>query len=347
MAKKKKAFITGITGQDGAHLSKHLLDKGIQVFGGFRRGSYHKTWRLDELNLTKNLTLVEAQLSEPMNLLNILTDIKPDYIFHLAGVSYISDSFKYPVSAIEANTIGTINLLEAAKSVCRDAKIFFASSSEIFGNCSNKTILDENSHADPMNPYGASKLAATQIIKIYRTRYNMACYSGILFNHEGPFRSRQFVTRKITFNLARLKQFGGMPIELGNLNATRDWGLADNYTLGMLMLLNSDKSEDMVFATGKLNSVREFLKLASETVGFYPEFDGEGISEVCYDRKTGNKIAVVSEKYYRPYDSEGLTGNPKKIESLLSFKQRNELQKIVIKMVEADLKRVGEGRVDV
>ena len=258
MAKKKKAFITGITGQDGAHLSKHLINDGVQVFGSFRRGSYHKTWRLDELNITKDINLVEAQLNEPMNLVNILSEIDPDYIFHLAGISYISDSYTYPVSTIDANTIGTVNLLEAAKKCCRGAKIFFASSSEIFGNQSQKTILDENSPASPVNPYGISKLAATQLVKIYRENFDMACYSGILFNHEGPFRSRQFVTRKITFNLARMRHAGGFPIELGNLNATRDWGSADNYALGMLKLLKSEEPEDIVFATGSLTQLGNF-----------------------------------------------------------------------------------------
>lgn len=347
MDKAKKAFISGITGQDGAHLSKHLLDAGIQVFGSFRRDSYHKTWRLDELGITEDITFVDAQLNEPMNLANILTEIKPNLIFHLAGISYVSDSFIYPTSAIEANTIGTLNLLEAARISCKDAKIFFASSSEIFGTNPAGSILNENSIANPINPYGVSKLAATQLVKIYRNNHKMNCYSGILFNHEGPFRSRQFVTRKITFNLARLKVTGGMSVELGNLDASRDWGLAENYTLAMLNLLNSENVKDMVFATGKLNSVREFLSLASEAVGFEPVFDGEGINEVCFDRKTGSKIAVVSKKYYRPHDTKNLRGDPANVQKLLSSEEKNVLPFIVTEMIKADLKRVKEGRTDV
>ena len=192
MARKTRAFITGITGQDGTHLSKHLLEKGIEVFGGFRRGSHHKTWRLDEAKVTHKIKIVEAQLGEPLNLVKILSDIKPDIVFHLAGVSFISDSFKYPASAVEFNTIGSINILEACRISCPEARVFFASSSEIFGGISSEKILSESSFPDPQNPYGVSKLAANQIVKIYRESYKMQCCSGILFNHEGPYRSRQF-----------------------------------------------------------------------------------------------------------------------------------------------------------
>ena len=347
MTKNKKAIITGITGQDGAHLANHLILQGVEVFGTFRRGSHHKTWRLDELGITERLTLIESQLNEPLNIVKIFNEVKPDFVFHLAGVSFISDSFRYPVSAFELNTIGTANILEACKIACKDAKIFFASSSEIFaGNCDGLPI-DEYSQTDPVNPYGVSKLAANHLVKIYRDCYNMKCCNGILFNHEGPFRSRQFVTRKITFNLARLKQFGGESIKIGNLDSKRDWGLAELYTLGMYKLLEKEIIEDMVFATGRLSSVREFLYKAAECVGFSPCFEGEGLNETCYDRISGIEIAKVSEKYFRKHDTTGLIGNSERLESAIGFKQEVSIEKMVEQMIKADLKRVEEGRVDV
>ena len=347
MVRDKKAIVTGITGQDGAHLSNQLLQEGVQVFGTFRRGSHHKTWRLDELGITDKLTLIEAQLSEPINLVNILNEIQPDFVFHLAGASFISDSFRYPVSAFELNTIGTANLLEACKVACKGAKIFFASSSEIFGGSKQNLPLNEESLSLPLNPYGVSKLAANQLVKIYRDCYDMNCCSGILFNHEGPFRSRQFVTRKISFNLARLKLLGGESIKIGNLESKRDWGFAKHYTFGMHQLLARDIIEDMVFATGKLTSVRKFLYMAAECAGFSPLFEGEGLNEICYDRITGKEIAKVSDKYFRKYDTTGLIGDSSKLESALGWKQEASIDLMVKEMIEADLKRVSEGRVDV
>ena len=347
MVRDKKAIITGITGQDGAHLSNQLLQEGVQVFGTFRRGSHHKTWRLDELGITDKLTLIEAQLSEPINLVTILNEIQPDFVFHLAGASFISDSFRYPVSAFELNTIGTANLLEACKVACKGAKIFFASSSEIFGGSKQNLPLNEESLSLPLNPYGVSKLAANQLVKIYRDCYDMNCCSGILFNHEGPFRSRQFVTRKISFNLARLKLLGGESIKIGNLESKRDWGFAKHYTSGMHQLLERDIIEDMVFATGKLTSVRKFLYTAAECAGFSPLFEGEGLNEICYDRITGKEIAKVSDKYFRKYDTTGLIGDSSKLESALGWKQEASIDLMAEEMVEADLKRVSEGRIDV
>lgn len=347
MGNEIKAFITGITGQDGAHLSEILLSKGVRVFGSFRRGSHHKTWRLDELNITQKITLIEAQSNDPIHLIKMLDEIKPNMIFHLSGISFISDSFRYPASALEQNTIGTINLLEASKISCPEAKLFFASSSEIFGSVDNGKLLSQDSEKTPKNPYGVSKLAANQMVKIYRDCFDIQCCSGILFNHEGPFRSRQFVTRKISFNLARLRLLGGAPLELGNFDSSRDWGSAQDYTLGMLKLLELDNLEDVIFASGKLSTVRTFLTLAANECGFNPIFEGDGIKEICVDKNSGKLLARVSEKYFRKFDTCGIAGDSSRLKQITGWTNKKNIENIAREMVQADLERIKKGRVDV
>ncbi len=339
----KVAFVTGVTGQDGAHIASRLLDDGWKVYGGFRRGSSKKTWRMDFLGITKRVQLVEYQLSEPQNLIEILKDIQPTEIYNLAGESFVADSFKYPGVTLEANTRGVLNMLEAMRIVSPDARLFCASSSEVFGHTNNSVPLDENSECRPSNPYGISKLAAQHFVRLYRERYGLYTCSGVLFNHESPLRGREYVTRKITFNIARMKVEGGPPIELGDLSAVRDWGAAADYVTAMRAMLALGKPQDLVVATGRLTTVRDFLKIAALAAGFEPSFIGEGTDERCIDKKTGMPLAVVSKKYFRAHDTRITVGNPTRIKSLTGWAGSRPLEKIVEEMVSVDIDRWKEG----
>lgn len=340
---KKIALITGVTGQDGAHLAAHLIRDGWRVYGGFRRGSSSKTWRLEALDIANKVELVEFQLSELQNIVETFQAIQPEHVYNLAGESFVADSFKYPGVTLEVNTHGTLNILDAARLVLPDAKYFFASSSEVFGRNDARGKCNEMTACRPSNPYGISKLAAQNLVSLYRDSYSLFSCSGILFNHEGPLRGRQFVTRKISFNLARLKVKGGPPIELGNMNAARDWGAADDYVEAMRAMLSMPNAEDMVIATGALTTVREFLHRAATSAGFDPVFQGEGISEVCIDKKSGMRLAEVSERYFRPYDTMAMYGDPSLIELKTGWQRSLSLEQMITGMVHADIKRWKQG----
>jgi GDPmannose 4,6-dehydratase len=344
---KRKVFITGITGQDGAHLADLLLKKNYTVYGGFRRGSSNKLWRLDFLGITNKIKLIEFQLNEPQHIIEILKDINADEIYHLAGESFVADSFKYPGFTMESNTQGTINILEAVRIVSPNTKVFFASSSEIYGKNVNSTGVDETSVHFPSNPYGISKLAADYFVKLYREKYGLFTCSGILFNHEGPLRARQFVTRKITFNMARLKLLGGECFELGNFNSARDWGAAVDYVDAMRLMLTLDTPSDFVISSGKLTTVRSLLEMVATSVGFKPIFEGKDENEICLDQTTGFLLAKVSNKYYRPYDTEPMIGNSSQIKKHTGWNAKQTTLQMMELMVEADLYRRKKGIIDV
>lgn len=339
----KAAFVTGVTGQDGAHLASRLLDDGWEVYGGFRRGSSNKTWRMDFLGITKRVNLVEFQLNEPQNLIEILQQIQPAEIYNLAGESFVADSFKYPGVTLEANTHGVLNMLEAVRLVAPESRLFCASSSEVFGRGNDSRPVNEYTECRPSNPYGISKLAAQYFARLYRERYGLFTCSGILFNHEGPLRGREYVTRKITFNIARLKVQGGPPIELGDLNSARDWGAADDYVMAMRAMLSMDQAQDLVIATGRLTSVRDFLRIAASAAGYDPVFEGSGIDETCIDRKSGIMLAHVSKKYFRVHDTPPMVGDPSCIESLTGWRRSRSLEKLIEEMVDADMDRWRRG----
>lgn len=341
--KNKTALILGVTGQDGAHLAAHLIRQGYTVFGGFRRGSSTKIWRLEYLDILKYVKLVNINIDEPYHLIETFQEIKPDFIFHVAGESFVADSFTHPLTTLETNTIGTLNILEAVRLSAKDTRIFFASSSEVYGDAKDGVLLDEKSEFLPSNPYAISKMTAQHLVRMYRERYSIFATTGILFNHEGPLRTGSFVTRKITYNLARLALKGGEAIELGSLDAARDWGSAEDYTYAMTLTLDANKSDDFVFATGKLTSVRKFLETAAKCVGFNPIFEGEGSSEICLDKKTGLKIAIVSERYFRPFDTTGRIGNPKKLKLETGWVGSRSIENIISEMIDADTNRWENG----
>ncbi|MFD2207951.1 GDP-mannose 4,6-dehydratase [Kiloniella antarctica] len=343
----KTALVLGISGQDGSLLATSLLKEGWRVVGGTRRGIVNKYWRLDELGIFDQVELVNINLQEPHMVLDIVRELQPNHIYHLAGESFVEDSFHLPRVTMEANYFGTLNLLEAIRTSSSETRLFFASSSEVFGSTVSKEALDEKTPFRPINPYGISKLAAQQLVEIYRERYGLYALSGIMFNHEGPMRARNFVTRKISFNLARLKMEGGTPMQLGNFDAARDWGLASDYTMVMPEVLELKEAQDFVFATGKLSTVREFLSLAAEAVGFVPVFEGKGLFSVCLDRSSGLKLAEVSEKYFRNFDTPPHKGSPARLLKMTKFSGSHDVSVIATQMIEADLHRRKIGHVDV
>jgi GDPmannose 4,6-dehydratase len=347
VANKKRVLITGITGQDGAYLANHLLRDGYKVYGGFRRGSSNKTWRLDHLGITSKVQLVECQINELQNLIEIFKDAQPDEVYHLAGESFVADSFKHPGVTLEANVHGVLNILETIRLIKPDTRLFCASSSEVFGQNKNSEALNEASVTRPKNPYGISKLAALHLVRLYREQHGLPVCSGILFNHESPLRSRSFVPRKITYNLARLKKEGGLPVDLGDLNASRDWGAAEDYTAAMRLMLGLENLEDLVIASGRLTTVRDFFGLAAKVCGFDPVFEGSGVEEFCVDKKSGLKLAQVSKKYFRPHDTHIGKGDPTRVKTLTGWEGTRNLETLVEEMARADIDRWNKGMTNV
>lgn len=347
MTKNKSALILGVTGQDGAHLAAELLAQGFTVYGGFRRGHNSKLWRLNELAILERIKLVNINLHEPHQVMEAIKTLNPTHIYHLAGESFVADSFQQPRSIIETNSLGTLNVLEAIRISAPEARLFFASTAEIFGAVAAGQILDETSTIAPLNPYGISKLTAQLLTSMYRTRHNIWAASGIMFNHEGPLRARNFVTRKITYNLARLRLDGGEPMKLGALASTRDWGAAADYARAIPMSVNLDTPQDFIFATGAATSVQQFLHLAAEAAGFAPVFEGEGVAMTCRDKTSGNMLATVSDQYFRPFDTPPLIGNPARLKHATGFTGSRSIATIAEEMVKADLARRKNGMIHV
>lgn len=347
MTPDRTALVLGISGQDGAHAAAHLLARGWTVHGGFRRGSAAKTWRTDHLGITKSLILHNVNIDEPFNLIEVLRLIKPRIVLHLAGESFVADSFAHPTTTFTANTTGTLNVLEAVRITVPGSRVFFASSSEVFQAATANELLDESSPMLPSNPYGISKLAAQHLVRMYRENYGLHASTGILFNHEGPLRARSFVTRKISYNLARLAHAGGDPVELGGFSAERDWGAADDYTRVMLDILDQPTPGDFVIATGQLTSVRRFLELAAIAAGFRPRFEGVGADERCVDAPTGRVLARVSPHYFRPFDSSARRGDSSKLKRTTGWSGSRPVESLAEEMVSADLQRWKTGNTNV
>ena len=336
MASKPTAFIAGISGQDGAHLADLLLKSGYKVYGGFRNGA-NKMWRVDYLGITDKIDFVEFHLENYQHIIDLFKKIQPDEIYNLAGESFVSDSFHHPNHTIEINTQGTVNILEAAKLTSPNSKIFIASSSEIFGQNIKGNFVNEKSAKNPVNPYAISKLSADYFVKLYREQYGLFVCSGILFNHEGPLRGQNFVTKKITHNIARIKLGDQEGFELGNFSSARDWGAAVDYVKAMHLMLQSDQPNDYIIATGKLTEVRQVIEMAANFVGFDPVFDGDGDKEICIDKKSGNILASISSDYYRLFDTVPIIGDATLIKEALGWSPEQTVEQMIHGMVEADL----------
>tara|TARA_B100001109_G_C18852377_1_gene469943 strand:- start:53 stop:1084 length:1032 start_codon:yes stop_codon:yes gene_type:complete len=327
----KKAFITGITGQDGYYLAKLLLLEGYIVHGAIRRSSNINTVRIDPLISeyadSENFNLHYSDLLDSASLSNIINTVRPDEIYNLGAQSHVAVSFQNPVFTSQVGTLGSISILEAIRTLDYDVKFYQASSSEMFGG-EGEVTLSEKSSFDPKSPYAASKVFAHNITKIYRESYNMFCVNGILFNHESPLRGETFVTRKITKAVGRISQGIQSQLTLGNLEASRDWGFAGDYVEAMYLMMQHSSPEDWVIATGETHTVKEFLKIAFEIV------------ELDY-----KDFVKTSEKYYRPNEVDYLLGDPSKAKKELNWNPKVSFEELVKMMVESDIENAKQEKV--
>ena len=318
----KKAFITGITGQDGFYLSELLLSKNYEVHGIIRRSSSFNTQRIESLisKNSENFKLYYSDLLDSSSLNNLIRNIEPDEIYNLAAQSHVAVSFKNPMYTITSGNQGTISLLEAIRNSEKNIKFYQASSSEMFGGGVEES-LDENSPFDPKSPYAASKVFSHNVTKLYRESYNLFAVNGILFNHESPLRGETFVTRKITRAVGRISRGLQEKLTLGNLEASRDWGFAGDYVEGMWLMLQHKSPEDWVLATGETHTVREFVQEAFNYVGLNSE-----------------KYLLTSEKYFRPNEVNFLLGDSSKARKHLGWSPKVSFKELVEKMVDEDIK---------
>jgi len=340
----KKAIITGVTGQDGAYLTQLLLEKGYKVFGTYRRTSSVNFWRLDELGVTAhpNLELVEYDLTDLGTSLAMVQKIQPDEIYNLAAQSFVGVSFEQPTTTAQITGIGALNLLEAIRLVNPRIRFYQASTSEMFGKVQAVPQVEDTPFY-PRSPYGVAKLYAHWITVNYRESYDIFGSSGILFNHESPLRGREFVTRKITDSVAKIKLGMLDCIELGNLDAKRDWGFAKEYVEGMWRMLQADQPDTFVLATNRTETVRDFVRMAFKGAGIEVEFRGSDESETAVETATGKTVMRINPKFHRPAEVDLLIGNPEKAERILGWKPQTTLEQLCQMMVEADLKRNERG----
>jgi GDPmannose 4,6-dehydratase len=340
----KKAIITGITGQDGAYLTELLLAKGYEVHGTYRRTSSVNFWRLDELGVTNHpkLHLVEYDLTDLGTTLSMVQKIQPDEIYNLAAQSFVGVSFEQPNTTAQITGVGALNLLEAIRLVNPKIRFYQASTSEMFGKV-QAVPQAEDTPFYPRSPYGVAKLYAHWITVNYRESYGIFGSSGILFNHESPLRGREFVTRKITDSVAKIKLGQLDVLELGNLDAKRDWGFAKEYVEGMWRMLQADEPDSFVLATNRTETVRDFVAMAFKGAGIDIEFKGKDIDEVAVDSATGKTVMRINPKFHRPAEVDLLIGNPEKAARVLGWKPQTTLEQLCQMMVEADLKRNERG----
>ena len=336
----KKAIITGITGQDAPYLAELLLEKGYEVYGTYRRTSSVNFWRIEELGIEKNpnFHLVEYDLTDQANSIRMVSDIQPDEIYNLAAQSFVGVSFEQPLATAHITGLGCVHLLEAIRIVNPKIKFYQASTSEMFGDV-QEIPQKETTPFWPRSPYGAAKMYAHWMVVNYRESYDMFASSGILFNHESPLRGREFVTRKITDSVAKIKLGQLDCIELGNMDAKRDWGFAKDYVEGMYLMLQADKADTFVLATNRTQTVRDFVTMAFKAVGIELEFKGEAEDEVAINKATGETVVKVNPKFYRPAEVDLLIGNPQKAKDTLGWEAKCTLEELCAMMVKEDLRR--------
>ncbi|MBU6404451.1 MAG: GDP-mannose 4,6-dehydratase [Metallibacterium scheffleri] len=340
----KRAVITGITGQDGAYLARLLLNKGYKVFGTYRRTSSVNQWRIQELGIAEhaNLELVEYDLTDQGTSIRLLEQAQPDEVYNLAAQSFVGVSFEQPATTAQITGVGALFLLEAIRMVNRKTRFYQASTSEMFGKVQ---AVPQSEHTPfwPRSPYGVAKLYAHWMTVNYRESYDIFGASGILFNHESPLRGREFVTRKITDAAARIVRGRQEILELGNLDARRDWGYAEEYVEGMWRMLQADHPDTYVLATGRTESVRDFVNLAFAVVDLPLRWQGQGIDEVGVDAK-GQVRVRINPRFYRPAEVELLIGDASKARKELGWEARTSLEDLCRTMVQADLARVEHDR---
>lgn len=341
---RKSAIITGITGQDGAYLTKSLLEKGYKVYGTHRRSSTLNLWRLKDLGVENhpNLSLVEHDLTDFSSSMHLLKAAQPDEIYNLAAQSFVGTSFEQPITTTEVDALGPLNFLEAIRSVNKDIRFYQASTSEMFGKV-QAIPQSESTSFYPRSPYGVAKLYAHWITVNYRESYGMFACSGILFNHESPLRGLQFVTRKITDSVAKIKLGMLDTLELGNLEAKRDWGFAGDYVEGMYLMLQSEVPDDYVLASGRTTTVKKFVEMAFSCAGISLTWEGEKENEKAIHSETGKVVVSVNSKHYRPAEVDLLIGDSSKAEKQLGWVPKVSLEQLCEMMVKADIERNANG----
>lgn len=332
----KKAFITGITGQDGSFLAEFLLEKNYIVHGIIRRASNFNTMRIDHLMGHEHLHLHHGDLSDSANLNKLLSNIQPDEIYNLGAQSHVKVSFDVPEYTAQVDAVGTLRLLDAMRNHCPHARFYQASTSELYGLV-QEIPQKETTPFYPRSPYGVAKLYGFWITKNFREAYKLFACNGILFNHESERRGKTFVTRKITFSLAEIAAGLRDTLKLGNLDAKRDWGYAKDYVEAMWMMLQHERPEDLVIATGKMYSVREFVERAARHVGYEIVWQGKGVEEKGYDQATGKLIVEVDPRYFRPAEVDLLVGDASKARQLLGWEPRVDLDEMIAIMMQHDI----------
>lgn len=342
---KKHALITGITGQDGSYLAELLVEKGYEVYGLIRRKSKLDYGNLEGLAVKEKIHFIFGDITDMAAMIGAIKEAQPDEVYNLAAQSFVAQSFREPVASAQITGVAATNILEAIRTVKPDAKYYQASTSEMFGGCrqdqgENFDGYTEESFFHPRSPYGVAKLYAYWITRNYREGYGMFACSGILFNHESERRGHEFVTRKITDAAARIKLGVQDHLELGNMDAFRDWGHAKDYVYAMWLMLQQEKPVDYVIASHETHTVREFVELAFAEAGMHLQWEGEGLNEVGKEKATGKTVVKINPKFYRPAEVDLLLGNPSKAEKELAWKREVSFPELVKLMAENDMRLV-------
>ncbi len=338
--KPRIALVTGVTGQDGAYLAELLLEKGYKVYGAYRRTSSVNFWRLEELGIAQHsaLELVEYDLTDLGASISLMQRLQPDEVYNLAAQSFVGVSFEQPTTTAMITGLGALNLLEAIRLVNPAIRYYQASTSEMFGKV-QAVPQSETTPFYPRSPYGVSKLYAHWTTVNHRESYGIFATSGILFNHESPLRGQEFVTRKITDSVAKIVLGKLDCLELGNLDAKRDWGYAREYVDGMWRMLQAQEPDTFVLATGRTETVRDFVRMAFQAADITLEFGGHGLEETAVDTRTGKTVMRVNPRFYRPAEVDLLVGDPSKAKKVLGWEAKTSLESLCAMMVEADMRR--------
>jgi GDPmannose 4,6-dehydratase len=340
----KSALITGVTGQDGSYLAQLLLRQGYKVYGAHRRSASLNMWRCDELGVTKDIELVDFELSEFSNLIRVVEKLKPDEVYNLAAQSFVAASFEQPIYTADVDGLGVVRLLEAIRVGSPGSRFYQASTSEMFGKVQAVPQVEDTPFY-PRSPYGVAKLYGHWITKNYRESFGLHTSSGILFNHESPMRGLEFVTRKITATFAKMVLGQDVVLELGNLDSKRDWGFAGDYVEGMWRMLQQPQGDDYILATNQTWTVRHFVDCAAQAAGIPLAWSGKDETAQAVDTRSGKVVVRVNPKFYRPAEVDLLIGNPAKAKAKLGWEPKVMLPELVRMMVEADLRRGRDNRI--
>lgn len=336
----KRAFVTGVTGQDGSYLAELLLEKGYEVHAIMRRASVFTTSRIDHILDNPRFFLHHGDLTDSSNLHSLMAKIQPNEVYNLAAQSHVAVSFDVPEYTAEVDAVGTIRLLNAIKDMDLQCKFYQASTSELFGGLPATAPQNELTPFYPKSPYGAAKLYAYWVTVNYRESYDLFACNGILFNHESPRRGETFVTKKVTTAVAKISKGKQKTLALGNLDAKRDWGHAKDYVRAMWLMLQQDEPRDYVIATGETFTVREFVELAFDCVGVRIKWAGSGEDEVGVNADTGDVLVEIDPRYYRPAEVELLWGDPRKAREELGWRHQIDIKGLVREMIDYDLERI-------